>query len=263
MKRTFEITFPTFQWREFLTVRFFAILAGLIASFGGLYWWQNIYPFFNIERASLCVMSMEVRSEEEGRLLLCPLDEGDSFQKGQTLFSLDHAPLVERSKELERNIETHRQTLSQSKQRVNQTMEQYVYLQNELSLEGKTSELLDQILGEAQKMQESCFQLEKELSALQNDRFSLEKLIAKRSCAASFEGVVLRRYKQIGDAVSSGEPILLISNPQKRWIEAEIPEAMLLNIHVGSSALIKFPSYPKTNGRAKYLGLAQSQKRVP
>jgi multidrug resistance efflux pump len=245
MKRTFEITLPSFPWRNFLTLRFLAILIGLGVCFGGFYWWNNVRPFFKIDQAHLCVSSTEVRSEGAGRLLNCSLEEGDFFQRGQHLFSLDNSAIMDQLKEADRKIAIYRQEIDQVKQQIDQSMEQYVYLQDELNLEGKTSELLDQILGEAQKMQGNCFQMEKEIATLLNERSEQEKLAGKRSMTADFEGVVLRRFKQMGDSVFDREPVYLISNPQKRWIEAEIPEEMLLKIPVGSVGFIEFPSFPK------------------
>jgi multidrug resistance efflux pump len=246
MKRTFEITLPTFRWGRFLV---FVIVLGVgLVSF---YWWKNIHPFFKIERAVLYIPEIEVRSFGSGRLSNCFFDEGDFFRQGQSLFALDQSAFVAKLKETDRKIGVHRQQVEQAKQRVDQGMEQYAYLQSELSLEGKTSGLLDQILAEAQQMQSDCFQMEKELVAFQNERSELEKLIGRGSFVADFEGVVLRRLKQAGDSVLEGEPIFLISNHQKRWVEAEIPEKMLLKIRVGSLATIELPSFPKEKWQAQ------------
>jgi multidrug resistance efflux pump len=230
-------------------------MVALAVSLGGFYWWKNIYPFFKIERASLCISSMEARSFETGRLLHCSLNEGDLFQRGQNLFSLDKSISVDQLKEVDRKITAYHQEIDQAKHKVDQNMEQYLYLQNELNFEGKTSEVLDQILAEAQKMQGNCFQMEKELSALQNERALLEQLIARSSFVADFEGVILRCFKQVSDSVLAGEPIFLISNPQKRWVEAEIPEKMLLKIGIGSLASIELPSFPKKkwNGQVSWI----------
>jgi multidrug resistance efflux pump len=105
--------------------------------------------------------------------------------------------------------------------------------------------VLDQILNESQKMQGNYLYMEKEMTQLQNERSEMETMLQKRSFVTAFEGVVLRRFKQVGDAVFDGEPVFLVSNHQKRWIEAEIPEEMLMKIRVGSPGFIELSSFPK------------------
>ena len=216
-----------------------ALLVGLL-SFGAFHWWKNVHPFFKIENATLSVLTLEVHSEEAGQLAHSSLDEGDSFQAGQSLFSLDSNVSMKRLQEIDRKIGIYRQQIEQTKSKVDQAMEQYLYLQKELTLVGKTSELLDQILEEAQKMQGHCFQIEKELFALQAERSEIEKAVSKRTFISDFEGVVLRRFKQMGDAVEAKEVVFLIANNQKRWVEAEIPEKMLTTVKIGSPGFIEF-----------------------
>jgi len=251
MARTFAITLPSFAWRKIGSFRFLMLLTGVALCLGGIYWWKNVLPFFTLEEAVLCVASLEARSEESGRLLSFPLEEGDFFQPGQRLFSLDQKGSEEQLKELDRKIGGYKQQIEQTKKKINQTMEQYQYLQTELSIEGQTSELLEQIMGEAQKMQGHCFQAERELAFAENERIEIEKALAKRSYAPEFDGIVLRCFKKVGDEVRAAEPIALIANHQKRWVEAEIPEKMLTKIQVGSPGFIEFSSYPKKKWSAQ------------
>ncbi len=244
--RTFEITFPNIHWKKLFL---FCVAVGM--GFGAVYWVRNVYSFFTIDQAVLCVSSTEVRCEETGRLSECSLDEGDCFQQGQSLFSLDRTSFVNQLKEMSRKIELNCQQLDQGKQEIDQSMEQYLYLQKEMNLQGKSSEFLDQILGEAQKMQEQCSHIEKEIALLKKERAELEKLIEKGSFSAKSDGVILRRFKQLGEAVFNGEPVFLISNSQQRWVEAEIEEKMLLKIRIGSPALVSFPSFPQKTWPAK------------
>ena len=237
-----------FFWKN---LRLIVVFASLSLGIFALHWWKNVRPFFNIEHGTLCVMSTEVRSDEAGQLAQCSLEEGDFFQVGQSLFSLDASAFIAELKEIDRKAPLYRKEIEEMKLKVDQTMQQYLYLQKELSFEGKTSELLDEMLKEAQKMQGNCFQIEKELIALQNERSELEKKIAKRSLLADFEGVVLKRFKEVGDKVDSKEPIFLITNNKKRWVEAEVPEEMLMKVQVGLPAFLEFVSYPKKKWAAQ------------
>ncbi|HEX2582803.1 MAG TPA: efflux RND transporter periplasmic adaptor subunit [Chlamydiales bacterium] len=244
MKRAFALPLPHFPWKTFLSFRGLAVFIALALSVGGFYWWKNVRPFFHIENAVLSTSSTEVRSKEAGHLLHCFFDEGECFQPGQSLFSLDSDALMDQMKEVDRKMAIYDQKIDQAKTQIDQNMEQYAYLQNELNLEGKTSELLEQILSESQTMQGNCLYMEKERAALQNERAEMEAMFYKRSCVAAFEGVVLRRFKQAGDEVLAGEPVFLVSNHQKQWIEAEIPEKILRKVRVGSPGWIEFISFP-------------------
>jgi len=190
----------TFRWK-YLSIALVAFC--LLSAFG--YWWTAIRPYYPVE-AILAAPLREIRAEENGVLPEALLQEGEAFKLGQLFFA------------------SNQDKLNQAKFKLDQNMQQYVYLQNEIG----SSEVMDQVLSELQKWQQKVAELEKDRPLVP---------------AAPFDGIVLQCFKTAGEKTHLGEPVLLISK-QQNWVEAEIPETMLSKMRVGLSASVKLPSYP-------------------
>jgi membrane fusion protein, multidrug efflux system len=77
-----------------------------------------------------------------------------------------------------------------------------------------------------------------------------------------FSGLVVRRWKDPGDTISAGTPVLSILDPSSLHIEANIEEKNLYKIHPGDSVEIRIDAFPKARlkGRVDKILLATNSK---
>lgn len=243
-KRIVQITIPNLRWKDLCKWYNFFLLLTVIMSCWSVYWWKTIRPYVSLQEATLQVYTREILAEEEGKLADSSLEEGSFFSKGQMLCSFNDSLLSCELHQVEEKVQNLRKELSQEKSKLDQNMEQYLYLQNELEAEIGPTELTDQILLEIQQQQEKILRLEREISAFESEETNTSAQIEKKVASAPFEGMVLRRFKEAGEKARVGDPLLLICDKQKRWVEASAPEEMLAKIRLGLPARIEFTSFP-------------------
>ena len=240
MKRTFEISLPSFHIKDLLKPGFLLIIAGLAVIVGSIYWKLMIHPYFVVDKAILRAATVQIYAPESGKIESYTCEEGAPFRKGQFLLSLHNGLLFSQLKSSESQIALCQQKIESEKERLDGAMQQYLQLQNEIGL----AEPLDSILSDIQEAQQSQSDLEHELASLQLEKAAVQRKIDQLGLPAPFEGVVLRRYKEMGEMAVAGESILLVCDSKQRWIETEIPERFLSLVKNGTSAVVEFSSYP-------------------
>lgn len=241
-KKTLQITLPNFRWKPAYTLASFVAGTCLCLASGVIYWRQTIYPYYHLKYARLQAPSREMCAEDTGFIAETALSEGDLFQQGQHLFSLKEVSNLDQLKQVQEKMQACKVRISETKAKVDQTMEQYVYLQKEL-LGVESSEIMDEILAEAQSWQDKTVQIEQELAILDADYNALQAKLAKQVVKAPFDGVVLRRYMQPGEKIREGDAVLLVS-ANDMSIEAEVPETILSYLTLQQTAMISLPAFP-------------------
>ena len=80
--------------------------------------------------------------------------------------------------------------------------------------------------------------------------------------ASPFSGLVVRRWKDPGDTISAGTPVLSILDPSSLYIDANIEEKNLYKIHPGDSVDIRIDAFPnaRLKGRVDKILLATNSK---
>lgn len=240
MKRTFEISLPSFQIKDLLKPGFLLVVAGLAVSIGAVYWKLAIHPYFVVDKAILRAATVQMYAPESGKIESYSCEEGAQFHKGQFLLSLHNSLLFSQLKRAESEVSLCQQKIESEKQRLDGAMQQYLQIQSEIGL----AEPLDSILSDIQEAQQLQSDLEHELISLQSERDAVQRKIDQLGLPAPFEGVVLRRYKDMGENAAAGETVLLVCDAKQRWIETEIPERLLNLVLHGTTAVVEFPSYP-------------------
>jgi multidrug resistance efflux pump len=214
----------------------------LLAGCAGIYWWKEVRPFVCISGGILQVATQEIVAEDDGKI--SEFLEEDFFGQGQLLFSTKDPFLLTQLQQIERKVQDHRKEIEGLQGKLDQNMQQYMYLQNELEAQIGPTELTDQIFGEIQKLQNQVHRLEQEVGVLETSRIEVENKVDAQVVLAPFEGLVMQRFKQVGGRVRGGERLMLICDKERRWIETEIEEKMLSSIRPGLFARIEFPSFP-------------------
>ena len=74
--------------------------------------------------------------------------------------------------------------------------------------------------------------------------------------AAPFAGTVIEKRATLGELASPSEPLFTVADLSSVWIQADLPEAALAQVHVGANAKVSVPAYPGEDfvGRVDYIG---------
>ena len=80
--------------------------------------------------------------------------------------------------------------------------------------------------------------------------------------SSPFSGLVVRKWKDPGDTISAGTPVLSILDPSSLYIKANIEEKNLYKIHTGDKVDIKIDAFPsvRLKGRVEKILLATNSK---
>jgi len=70
------------------------------------------------------------------------------------------------------------------------------------------------------------------------------------------DGIIARRWLLPGDITQAGQSIFTIYNDHKYWVEINLEETKLANIHTGQAAKFTIDAYPGVtfHGKVEYIG---------
>ncbi len=239
--------------RRLVNWKSLCVILVLLLGVFGVYWGKEIRPYVCIPSGTLRVSVQEVFAEESGKISECLAQ--DVFKKGQVLFATKDSLLLNQFRQNGQKIVDTRKEIEVLQGKLDQNMQQYMYVQNELAAQIGPTELTDQILGEIQKIQSRINRLEQEMQSLETSAVAIESTLGSQVVLAPFEGIVLQQLKQVGGRVNAGDCVFLICDRQRSWIEAEIEEKMLAKMHPGLYARIEFPAFPgkKWDGQVSWV----------
>jgi multidrug resistance efflux pump len=255
--RTFQITLPSFHWKRLvanlITWKAFCLVSILLLGALGYYWATEIRPYVCIPNGTLQVLAHEVVAEESGKISECLAQ--DVFKKGEVLFATKDSSLLTQFQQASHKMAGNRKEMEGLQGKLDQNMQQYMYVQNELAAQIGPTELTDQILGEIQKLQSRINRLEQETQSLEMSSTLIENTLDAQIVVAPFEGIVLQQRKKAGERVGAGDCVFLICDKERSWIEAEIEEKLLSKMKPGLFAQIEFPAFPgkKWNGQVSWI----------
>ncbi len=251
------IQLPKLRWRSLL------VIFSLLLSAGGFgFWYKTIRPFFWIETAHVETFCTLLSADMAGRIVEMGPAEGDLVRKGEKLFVLDSDLLRSKKGEGEQLIHFLLDQIELDKERIEKAMESYIAASSELDLGIGSDELIQKPLKMIDEAQNQVAAAEKKIEAAKSELRSIDLQLKKMSLASPFDGVVLKRTKNPGAVVGFNDPIYVISDPSRVWIEAEIPENKIGLISLGTLARIRLPAYPNQElvGKVSYIGPATVAK---
>lgn len=251
------IRLPRFDWKVLLTARAAAVLAIGACLAGLAFWWVQVRPYLWVSGAHVEAVTAAVASDAQGRIVEARPQEGDRVEKGSALFALANESLALRQRQAQAEIERLEEKLRLEKGRMEKAMSDYLVVSGDLASAGAEEwiaahlQALEEAQGEAEKAAE-------QLAAAQEELVRLGQEAEKTRFAAPFDGVVLKKNKQAGDLLSFGEPVYLLADPARIWVEAEIPEENLSEVAVGVPVRVQVAAYPKKEwtGRISWVGPA-------
>jgi multidrug resistance efflux pump len=258
------IQLPRLDRGFFLNLRFGIALA--IVLFAGLfgYWHFSIRPYLWISGAHVEAFSAIISSDTPGRIAEMGPQEGDLVQKGQMLLSLDRDFLLTKQEQAKRSLHSLNEQVEMEKERFGKALENYLSATGELEIGLGSQEKVKRHLDVMEESQQKSDAIFTHLAAVQDTLADLDLQMKKMTFAAPFDGIVLKRAKQPSSAVCLGEPVYVLCDPSRLWIEAEIPEKEIGRIAVGAPVLVRLPAYPKKEftGKVSWIGPATVAKRA-
>lgn len=260
------IRLPKLELRSFLNRRVYATLGcvALLSLFA--FWYTAIHPYLPLPNGHLEAFTIPLCSDANGRVMELHFQEGDWVKKGQPLFTLDRDQLLSKQAQTKQTLSALNAKIEQEKERLGKAMEAYVIATAELEAGTGSQERVKAQLALMEEAQENTEKAHKQFDSLKAELGSVDQEMQKRTFSAPFDGVILKRSKYSGSAIQLGEVICQICDPQRLWIETEIPEEYLSRIAMGTTATIALPAYPKKHlqGKVTWIGpAANTSHRIP
>jgi len=141
------------------------------------------------------------------------VDEGEEIKEGQVLVSLENAKELIAVERIEKMIQKAEFDFNASRA---------LFLQN---VDSEETMLADKM----------------ELSRLQAELKMAQAEVAEREIVSRFDGVVVYRYHEPGEAVNESEPLLKIISVKKLLLLFYLEAEMLASLQLGEKVKVKFP----------------------
>lgn len=83
-----------------------------------------------------------------------------------------------------------------------------------------------------------------QVKALQAQADQLKQEIADRTLRSTVNGVVDRTLGDVGDYIQAGQWVMMVHDPKKVWVEANVKETALGEVAVGQPVTVGVDAYP-------------------
>lgn len=223
-------------------------------------WFRYKRPYLTINKAKLEAFSTTIRSDSSGRISLMGPEEGDFVKKGEKLFTLENEELLAKRIRAKEALDRLEKKLSFEKNQVEEAMQAYLSMTS--NLDSIAPDSVQKYLDQMEKGQLNAEGLSQEINKAKKNLELIDQDFKNHYFSAPFNGTILKRSKNPGSVITFGEPLYVLCDMSKLWVETEIPEKDLSQIKVGTSARIKLSAYPKKEfkGEITYIGPATTQK---
>ncbi len=248
------IKLPRFHLRSFLSLRFFAIVTLLLFSSFFAYWYKAIRPFLWITSAHVEAYSSLIKSDFSGRIVEIGPQEGEKVRKGQTLFVLDRDLLFAKQAQAKLALNALIEQVDKEKGRMGKAMQDYLAASDDLEIKKQLA-----IMDEAQEKSEVAAS---KIPSAQTELNYLDLQVKKMCAIAPFDAIILKCSQHLGSILSFGDPVYLLCDPNRIWIDAEVPEKEISRVQINSPVRVRLPAYPNQEfaGKVAYISPATASK---
>jgi membrane fusion protein, multidrug efflux system len=234
-----EITLPTIPWKKVFKPR--TVLALLLFA-GLLYWLIGVRPYLQISGAHLSAPTLQIRTDQMGRLLMAPHEEGAAVKQGEVLFSLSSQEERAQQAQWQAEIDSLQEKLASHLMGAEKAMQNYLTLRSEAEMGLIPSDRFEQPLAVLQEQQAQVNDCKQRISLAKSKLEMAQALVKQKTMSAPFSGVIVKREKREGDVVQFGDLIYSFCDPSKLWIDAVVPETEIAKVALGQKATIRFLS---------------------
>ena len=198
-----------------------AIVMLLIVAGAGAWIWSSL-GYITTDDARVKADIVTISTEVPGRIRALHKDEGDTVKAGEVMAALD-------TREIRIRIEQHKATVDYARS-------QLLQAERELGHAGDTQ---PRGIREAGMLARKARVREAE-AALQELEFRLE-LMTLRS---PVQGLVVKKNAHRGEFVKPGQPVFMVVDSSRYWVEANVDETQIRFVKPGSKASVRLDSYP-------------------
>jgi RND family efflux transporter MFP subunit len=184
----------------------------------------------------LPMQSSIVKSEISGRITEIKIEEGESVSRGQVLLELDRTSLETRLREAERNLEVEQLKVDKSERNYSRLKELYSkkYVGEQEFLDAKTDLDLARL------------NLEIAQTRLDDAAEDLSKttLLSPHDGVVTLLDVVEGQVISGATSVSNGTELMTVAQLKELYMEANINEVDVEQLHLGQPAYLRFDAIP-------------------
>ena len=191
-----------------------------IAAFG-VWVWSSL-GYITTDDARVKADIVTISTEAPGRIDALLKDEGDAVSAGEVMVELD-------KREIQIRIEQH-------KAAVDYARSQLLQAERELS---HAADARQREIGEADLLAKKA-RVREAKAELQELEFRLD-LMTLRS---PVKGVVVKKNAHPGEFVQPGQPVFMVVDSSRYWVEANVDETQIRFVRPGSKATVRLDSYP-------------------
>ena len=197
-----------------------AVMVLVIAAFG-VWVWSSL-GYITTDDARVKADIVTISTEVPGRIGALKKDEGDAVEPGEVMVELD-------TREIRIRIEQHKAAVDYARSQL---------LQAEREL-GHAGDGRQRAIGEADLLAKKARVREAE-AELQELEFRLG-LMTLRS---PVKGMVVKKNAHRGEFVQPGEPVFMVVDSSRYWVEANVDETEIRFVRPGNKATVRLDSYP-------------------
>ena len=197
-----------------------AVILLAVAGFG-VWVWSSL-GYITTDDARVKADIVTISTDVPGRINALPREEGDTVEPGHIMAVLDKREVLIR-------IEQHKAVLEHARSLLLQAERELRHAADERRREIKEAERL----AKKARVREA----EAELQELQL-RLGLMTL------RSPVKGVVVKKNAHKGEFVQAGEPVYMVVDSSRYWVEANVDETQIRFVKPGNSATVRLDSYP-------------------
>lgn len=201
-----------------------AVLMLLAAAGGGLWVWSSL-GYVTTDDARVKADIVTISTETPGRIRTLRKEEGDRVEPGEVLVELDPREVLIRIERRKAAVDRARSRLLQVEREVRYAREKQ---QEELAgIKGAD------LLARKARVREAEAELK-----------DLRHRLVLMSVRSPVEGVVVKKNAHPGEFVQAGQPVFMVVDSSRYWVEANVDETEIRFVEPGNRATVRLDSYP-------------------
>lgn len=198
-----------------------AVLVLLGVGGVGVWLWSSLGTI-TTDDARVKAAIVAISAELPGRIASLLKDEGDRVEPGEVLVELDKRRILIR-------IEQHRAAVDHARSRRLQAERELRHAGDGQQREVREADLLAR--------QARVREAEAELR-------DLEFRLGLMTLRSPVRGVVVKKNSHPGEVVQAGQPVFMVVDSSRYWVEANVDETEIRFVKPGSRATVRLDSYP-------------------
>ena len=197
-----------------------AVMLLAIAAFG-VWVWSSL-GYITTDDARVKADIVTISTEAPGRIDALLKDEGDAVSAGEVMVELD-------KREIQIRIEQHKAAVDYARSQL---------LQAERGL-SHAADARRREIGEADLLAKKARVREAEAELRE-----LEFRLGLMTLRSPVKGVVVKKNAHPGEFVQPGQPVFMVVDSSRYWVEANVDETQIRFVRPGSTATVRLDSYP-------------------